>query len=81
VEELILAKVLPEDKPLLGVHPVDLHVIDSQHLFVVFQTPLCNIFISLSCKETLFVARADLRARKDNRSGRILTFVAVRKSG
>jgi hypothetical protein len=54
VEELVLPEILPKDKPLFGVYPTRLHVIDSQHFLMVLQTPLCNIFIPLSHKEREF---------------------------
>jgi hypothetical protein len=44
VEELILAEILAEYESLLYMLPSGLHIIvDSQHLLMVFQTPLCNI--------------------------------------
>jgi hypothetical protein len=43
VEELILAEILAEYESLLCTHPTGLHItVDSQHLLMVFQTPLCN---------------------------------------
>jgi hypothetical protein len=46
VEEFVLAEILAEDESLLCMLAVGLHiVVDSQHLLMVFQTPLCNIVV------------------------------------
>jgi hypothetical protein len=44
VEELVLAEILAEYESLFCMLPIGLHIIvNSQHLLMVFQTPLCNI--------------------------------------
>jgi hypothetical protein len=58
VEELILAEILAEYESLLCVLPIGLHItVDSQHLLMVFQTPLCNIVMPESNERTLCRAR------------------------